>query len=277
MLTGGQAPPVKLVKTYTKVELPFERVTGLSVSGGKWVVGSMRGLYIGSPSTEWKEVTGAAVRQVVTDSQSTWVVYGSGSVDKLDVKNDRMYYDVFTDAVKRPWASSMYRGSTRLLFGGLGGWFERDGQKPVREFYPTILKGKSVTTIAANGNQTFVGTQDGLIVSGRKEKRIGFGDGLADNWITSLVPMDGSVKVGTYSGGLYSYANSKLSPIETPSQKIRSMLSWNGRLVLGTLEGCWIRSGQGWHQLTSGETTFVDSVGSSLVVGTVEAVSFFGS
>lgn len=277
MLTGGQMPPVKLVMTCSKTELPFERITGLSVSGDKWVVGSMRGLYIGSPSSSWKEVTGAAVRQVVSDSRATWVLYGSGSVDKLDVKNDRMYYDVFTDAVKRPWASSVGRSQAKLMFGGFGGWFERDGQKAVAEFYPPILEGKSVTALAASGRQTYVGTQDGLVLAGRNPKRLGFGDGLADVWITSLVALDGTLKIGTYSGGLYSLSDSKLSRIETPSDKVRSMMSWNGKLVLGTLEGCWIRSGKGWQQLTTGETTFVESVGSSLVVGTVDGVSFFGS
>ena len=276
MLMGADSAPIKLVKEYSKQELPIERISGLSVVGSTWVVGGIRGLFIGSPGMTWKKVTDQSIRQVVTAKNEAWVLYGNGSVDKLDVAKDQLYYDVFHGAVKRPWVGSISKIGDSVCFGGSGGWFEKAGGKSLAENYPAALASKNVTCNATLGSEKLAGTQDGLfVISGGQTKRLGFGDGLSDVWITSLVQKGSSVIVGTYVGGTYSYANHKLTPLESPSKKIRNMIVWRNQLVLGTLEGSWIQNGKSWTPLTKGETTFLTMINNSLFVGTPVSVTSY--
>ena len=275
LLTGGDGSPVKS-KQFTKAELPFERITGISIKDSKWVVASMRGLSIGAPGSTWENVNKRAVRRMVSDPLFTWVLYGDGGVDKLDVASDRLYYDVFQGAVKRPWVSSISVEKGGLVFGGLGGWFVKNGNMPIRQSYPDVLKGKQVLCVEAVGSEKLVGTQDGLfVVDAKATKRLGFGAGLGDTWITSIVTLDGSVLVGTYTGGLYSYRGSKLTKVDTPSQKVVSLSVWKGNLVLGGLDGSWLRTGSKWQNLTQGETTFLQPLSKSFFVGTPACVTKF--
>ncbi len=273
---GAGSAPIKVSKEFSKQELPFERINGISMSGSKWIVGSMRGLYIGTPGADWKKISDQSIRQVITTKGEAWALYGNGSVDKLDVKNNRLYYDVLHGAVKRPWVGSISTIGEKTCFGGSGGWFEKLGEKSLAESYPEILSGKHITSVSGMATERFLGTQDGLFVSnGREVKRLGFGDGLADVWITSVVPKEKSIFVGTYNGGLYAYHDGKLQQIDTPSKKIRNLLVWRNQLVVGTLEGSWIQEGKSWTPLSKGETTFLSSVGDSLVVGTPASVTFY--
>ncbi len=276
LMMGADLTPIRLVEEYSRQELPFERINGISITSSKWVVGGMRGLSIGSPGSKWKSISDQAVRQLISTKRATWALYGNGSVDKLDVASDQLYYDVFHGAVKRPWAGSMSFVGETLCFGGSGGWFEKTGAKSVTETYPIELKGKNVTCVESNGPEKVVGTQDGLFISsGKQTKRLGFGDGLSDVWITSLARIGGSVVVGTYTGGLYTYTGGVLKKIDAPSQKVRSLLVWHNHLVLGTLEGTWVKTEQNWQNLMKGETTFVAPVDGQLAVGTPASVTIF--
>ena len=274
---AGRSPlaAIKVVE-FGKTDLPFERITGISVVGPKWVVGSMRGLYVGKPRADWKQVSTRSVRQVATKGTNTWVLYGDGSVDKLDVGSDRLYYDVFQGAVKRPWVSSISEGPRVVLFGSSGGWFERSGKKPLKECYPPVVTGKEVTSMLIAESETLVGTQDGLFsLSAKNSKRFGFGSGLADTWITSMTFANSTSVVGTYTGGIYQYANGEIHPEAAPSKKVVKLTTWKGNLVLGGMDGAWLRTGNSWQPLTTGETTFLQVLGENLFVGTPSSVTEF--
>lgn len=276
IIMGADSAPIKLVKEFSKQELPFERINGISVTEDKWVVGSMRGLYVGTPGGEWEKISDQSIRQVVSSRGETWALYGNGSVDKMDVKSNRLYYDVLQGAVKRPWVGSISAIDNKILLGGSGGWFEKLGEKSLTESYPDQLTGKHVTSLSKAKADTLIGTQDGLFVSnGKQIKRFGFGDGLSDVWITSMIPKNNFVAVGSYNGGLYFYQDRYLIPVETPSKKIRNLLVWKSQLVVGTLEGTWIENGKKWTSLAKGENTFLSTINGSLVVGTPASITFF--
>ena len=274
---GAEMAPLRLEKTFSKQELPIERISGLSVTGSKWIVGGIRGLYSGSPGGKWTKVNDQAVRQVTKVKGMTWVLYGNGAVDKLDVGRDQLYSDTLHGAVKRPWVGSMSVAGDRLLFGGQGGWFEKVGDKSLFETYPQELEKRTVTTMAVVGTEKLVGTQDGLFVfGGGKAKRFGFGQGLSDVWITSIASFGESATFGTYTGGLYSYSHGSVKKLEGPSSKIRCLSIWQDRLVVGALDGSWIARPMSWAPLTQGETTFISPDHGTLRVGTTESVSVFG-
>ena len=276
LLMGADTARINLAKEFTKQELPFERINGISVLGSKWVVGSMRGLYLGSPGTKWEKVSDQSIRQVASTKAGTWVLYGNGAVDKLDVASNRLYYDVLHGAVKRPWVGSLSVNGASLCFGGSGGWFEKLGEKSLTETYPDELKGKEVTVVASDGTIKLLGTQDGLFAVGTsKTKRFGFGDGLADVWITAMAKQGNSVVIGTYSGGLYSLTDGNLKKMDAPSTKVRSLLVWRNWIVLGGLDGAWIQTGHSWNKLTISETTFLNGTAESLMIGTPSSVSVF--
>ncbi|MEI7986514.1 MAG: hypothetical protein WCI55_12880 [Armatimonadota bacterium] len=276
MLMGADSAPIKPEKVYSSNEFPIERISGLTLTGTKWVVGGIRGLYSGTPGSRWVHVSDQAIRQVAQVHGMTWALYGNGAVDKLDVAKDQLYSDIFHGAVKRPWVGSMSVNKSQLLFGGSGGWFEKVGDKLLTERYPTELEKRNVTAMAVVGKEKLVGTQDGLFLFGSgKQKRFGFGDGLADVWVTSMASLGDSVFIGTYTGGCYAYSNGSMKKLVGPSSKIRCLSVWRGRLVLGGLDGSWIAESTTWRQLTRGETTFITALNGKLFVGTPESVSQF--
>ena len=273
---GADMAPLRLEKTFSKQELPIERISGLSVTGSKWIVGGIRGLFSGVPGGKWTKVNNQSVRQVTKVKGMTWVLYGNGAVDKLDVARDQLYSDTLHGAVKRPWVGSMSVAGDRLLFGGQGGWFEKVGDKSLFEMYPAELEKRTVTAMAVVGKEKLVGSQDGLFVFvNGKAKRFGFGQGLSDVWITSIASFGESATFGTYTGGLYSYSHGSVKKLEGPSSKIRCLSIWQDRLVVGALDGSWIARPISWAPLTHGETTFAGSVDGKLVIGTPESVSVF--
>lgn len=275
IVVGAHGAPTIVLDVPTE-RFPCERVAGLSIMDHKWLVGGIRGLYLGSPDGTWKEVSKQSVRQVVASGKDSWVLYGNGSVDKANAGEDRLYYDVFHGAVKRPWVASISPTGAGLTFGGHGGWFDRIGAKPVKETYPEFLGKREVTSQLIVGGTRYVGTQDGLFVFGAKGgKRLGFGDGLADTWITDIVRHGSQVLVGTYTGGAYEIDRGKAKAIEVPNRNIRHLLNWNGMLVVGALHGTWIQHDGTWTLLSKMENTFLADINHQLVVGTVGSIRFF--
>ena len=275
-MMGAEPAPMRPEKVYSSKEFPIERISGLTLTGSQWVVGGIRGLYSGAPGNRWIHVNDQAIRQIAQVNGMTWALYGNGAVDKLDVAKDQLYSDVLLGAVKRPWVGSMSVKGNQLLFGGPGGWIEKIGDKQLAENYPAELQKQTVTSMAVVGNEKLVGTQNGLFIFGSgKVKRFGFSNGLSDVWITSMASLGDSVYIGTYAGGLYFFSHGALKKLEGPSSKIRSVSTWQSRLVLGALDGSWIATAGPWMQLTRGETTFISTVNGKLFVGTPESVSQF--
>jgi ligand-binding sensor domain-containing protein len=269
-------PSVIETHSVSIADLPVSRITGVARSGEKWLVGGLNGFFVGRPDGTWKQGSKQAVKTVFARVQDTWILYGNGGLDKVDLTNDRLYFDVLKDVAKRPWVASLSPDGSSLLLGGQGGWIERRAGG-VTETYPPELKGRPVTAMAHNGPDLWIGTQDGLYRWHAKNlQRYGFGAGMPDVWVTSLVPSsDHLVVAGLAAGGLVLVADGKVEVVSAPSKRIRSLLRWNGHLVLGALDGAWERDGEKWNRLTDGEATCLCVVGSELAIGTSSGLRFF--
>lgn len=258
-------------------ELPVARVQGLAQADGKWLVGGLTGLFMGTPG-HWESISTDPVRQIASYGGAVWALYGSGAVEKLEPGKDRRYPDLLHGAVKRPWTSVLSVSEDRFLAGGLGGWVEKteDGWE---EHYPWMLKDQVVTAIAADGSNQWVGTQTGGLYRFEKLHVLHWtpAQGLGDLWVTSLAKTPSGMAVGTSGAGVFVIGkNDKVRPIRTPSKRIRHLTSVNGHLVVGALEGAWVSSGSKWEVLpTNGEeTTDLLSTGPSLTVLTSAGVYF---
>lgn len=256
-------------------DFPYSRVTGVARSRSTWLVGGLQGLSIGKPGGPWQSAGEQAVKAILPSGESAWVLYGHGGLDKVDVKSDRLYYDVLRGPAKRAWVSSMCAQPGSLLFGGYGAWMERT-RKDLRQFFPPELKGQPVTAISRAGATLWLGTQNGLFAfAGGKYTRLGLAAGLPDPWVTALAPSQDSVVVGTASGGLVRVVGGKVEVLEGPSKRVRSLGTFHRRLVLGSLDGAWIRDGEAWERLSDEETTFLGEMGGELVVGTPSGLRFY--
>ncbi len=248
---------------------PFERIHGVEYAHGTWVAGGLRGLGIKRPNQPWEIISKNAVRQTARLGHDIYVLYGNGAVDKLDVKADRLYFDVLYERAKRPWTSVVRVCADQVLFGGHGGWTAKSGDR-LREFYPSELAGETVTAIdmTADG-ATWVGTQrQGLFrfKQGKPEK-FGIAKGLPDTWVTGLSVARGQLFAGTASGGLVAFDGGQFRRVDSPSLRVRSLTTVGGRLVVGTLEGTWLRGESGWQTLGDEETTCVSTAGGQLWLG----------
>ncbi|MEA2552650.1 MAG: hypothetical protein QOJ65_826 [Fimbriimonadaceae bacterium] len=270
-------PSVAETRRISATELPFERVHGVARSRSRWLVGGLRGLYLGAPGGDWREVSNQAVKTIVSTGNTAWVLYGNGAVDKVELDGDRLYYDVLKDAAKRPWAASIAADRASLLFGGDGGWIEKSGSAFV-EKYPVELLAKQVTAAARVGKELWLGTQDGLFhIVGGKPARLGFGAGMPDVWVTALMPSGNSILAGLATGGLVRVERDKVELIPTPSTRVRLLARFGGRLVLGALDGAWILEGKSWTPLCDVEPTFIGELGNELVIGTPNGLRLFKS
>ena len=121
------------------LDTPYPRVHGYASVNGVGYVGGLRGMARGTPG-KWQILSRSAVRQVEQVGDSIWVLYGSGAVDKIEPRLDRLTYDVLAGAAKRPWTSCLSSRGDTVYFGGLGGWAEKTPKRLV-EHYPKEMDG----------------------------------------------------------------------------------------------------------------------------------------
>jgi len=257
--------------------LPLPRPNGLAEIGKDYLIGGLGGLYLGRPGA-WKQVSTQPVRQILGESDEAWVVYGSGAVDKVVPSQDQLFPDVWYGAARRPWVSCVAEIGKTLVFGGQGGWIEHG--KEVTETYPKELDGDVVLAIEGREAVRWVGTQrSGLWRFGSGQtKRWNPGNGLTDPWVTSLcrVPPKG-LMVGTMTGGLFLLDGDTIRPVECPTKRITSLAIWKGHLVVGAMDGAWLKEVASWRKLeTDGEETTALTVLPSrvLAVTTASGVHF---
>lgn len=256
-------------------DLPCGRVTGVARKGDTWLVGGIRGLYIGKPGGQWRQASDQSVKRMQAVKDGAWVLYGNGGLDKVDIGADRLYGDILAGFAKRPWTSSFSIQGGGLLLGGQGGWIERN-KEGLTENYPPDLKNQPVTAIATSGNALWLGTQDGLFKKdGSELTRLGFGAGLPDVWVTFLIPTDRGILAGLASGGVAEVHDGRVIDLACPEKKVRWLTRWNNHLVVGGLDGVWIRTGEAWSQISPQEATFLSEMAGELVVGEPDGIHFF--
>jgi hypothetical protein len=256
-------------------KLPTTRVHGYASVGGWLAVGGPQGLYTGRP-LQWNRVNQEPVRNLMAHGEAVWVLYGSGAVDKIEPGRDRLYADVLHGSAKRPWTSCLGSAGPTVLFGGHGGWIERDGS--LVERYPAELAGDVVTAIAGSGKTRWVGTQkQGLVeFTGKRVRRWNPGTGLPDTWVTALQPTPTGLVVATATEGLFLLMQGKLKRIPSPSSRPRSLLGGPGWLAVGATDGAWLRHKGQWKKLSTGgeETTALTTKGNRLAVSTAKGIHF---
>ncbi|HWD39428.1 MAG TPA: hypothetical protein VG944_11305 [Fimbriimonas sp.] len=258
-------------------DLPVQRPNGLAQIGKRFLVGGLGGLYMGTPG-HWDQVSKEPVRQLFSVGQEAWVVYGSGAVDKLAPDEDKLFPDVWYGSAQRPWSACIGSVDDTLLFGGNGGWIERG--KEVSEVYPPELDSDVVVAIAGRGSTRWVATQaSGLFRYGAgKVRRWNPGNGLTDPWVTALCldPPRG-LMVGTATEGLFALNGDEVRSLDCPTKRITRLCLWSGRLVVGAMDGAWVRHGSDWEKLpTDGEeTTALTALeDGSLAVSTASGIHF---
>jgi ligand-binding sensor domain-containing protein len=205
-------------------------------------------------------------------------VYGSGAVDKLVPRLDRLYDDVLYGGAKRPWTGVMALSEGAGLFGGHGGWVEKT-PRGVVERYPADLKGDVVTALWSRGDLRWIGTQKGGLFrysAGTKPLVWNPGNGLSETWVTALAGTSRGIVVGTASNGLFLQKGFGIERMSGPTSLVRSLLQYKNRIVVGGMDGAWIEEGSGWTKLpTNGEeTTSLASSNQGLIVTTNRGVFF---
>ena len=231
--------------------LPMARVNGLASVGGSYVLGGLDGLFIGKPG-DWKSVSKEPVRQIVSQGEAAWVLFGSGAVDKIEPLTDRRYPDVFFGAARRPWCSCLFATANKLFAGTTGGWIEK-GPRGLAEHYPPALKGQIVTAVLPQGDAVWVGTQAGALFrfSGANVHRWTPAHGLMDSWVSSLAATPKGVFVGTYTAGLYRIKGSRAIKLPTPGERVRSLIVFRNRIALGLDQSAYLQDSGGWKPLQS--------------------------
>lgn len=229
--------------------LPTARFQGAAVVGGVWVAGGPAGLFRGLKG-DWLQWDDRPVRQVVIRDEEPWVLFGDGSVDKVDINTNRRVSNVLLGAAKRPWASCLGLDGDTVLFGGQGGWVEKTS-KGVVERRPAELERETVTAVARQAGRTYLGTQQtGLWeFGGATLRNWGIPAGMEDSWVTCVLPLNGAVYVGTANGGIYSLRDGRLVRFPAPTKRVTCLAASNGRLAAGGMDGAWVRMASGWVAL----------------------------
>lgn len=271
----GTVGPLQLEAEWSAPKhLPFERVHAVVGSPDALVLGGIKGVGLGAPGN-WRKSEDRPVREMVGQGSDVWVLFGDGSVDKYQPKENRLYFDVLRNASKRPWASTVHSDGSAVYFGTLGGWIVKS--KEFAEFHPKELDKQVITAIQKVGNDLWLGTQRAGVfrIRGKQIDRFGFAAGLPDSWVTSLANLDGKLVVGCADGGVSAFVEGKFTSFLAPTSKIRKLATYRGALVVGALDGAWVTSQTGWQKLKSEEATSLSTVGSRLAVGTPKGLAFW--
>jgi len=247
-------------------QLPFQRVHAIARVDSETFIGGLRGLYKGGEGN-WTKLDERPVKQMVVDRESIWVLYGDGSLDKIEPRTNRLVFDVLNGNAKRPWTSCLYRDSKGVVLGGLGGWIERGGR--TAETYRKEFGDDVVTSLCRTESDLWIGTQRKGLFSFNDFglRRFGFAAGLPDSWITATLYFKKHLLVGVADGGIVQKLGNKFISFESPSRKVRFLAEFHGRLVVGGMEGCWVQDGTNWQQLSTEETTCLSLLADKLAVG----------
>lgn len=247
-------------------QLPFERAHAIVRVDAETYIGGLRGLYKGGEGN-WSKLDERPVKQMVVHEESVWVLYGDGSLDKIEPRANRLIFDVLNGNAKRPWTSCLYRDSKGVVLGGLGGWIER-GDRSI-ETYRKELGNDVVTSICRTESDLWIGTQRRGVFSFNHAgvRRFGFAAGLPDSWVTAALYFKKQLLVGVADGGIVRKSGDKFVTFDSPCRKVRFLAEYKRRLVVGGMEGCWVHDGKGWQQLSSEETTCLSFISGKLAVG----------
>jgi hypothetical protein len=257
-------------------ELPSDIPTVRPHGYAEGVIGGIDGLFLRN-GNGWQQISRDSVRQVLPLGKDVWVLYGSGAVDKLQPKLGRMAPDVLHGSVRRPWASCLAVVDKTVLMGGQGGWVEQTPSGK-SEHYIEELREDVVTAAAGRGPVRWIGTQvNGLLRFGEGPvKRWNPGLGLKDVWITALLLTPEGLWVATAGQGLFLLKGETIEPVPSPTQRPRHLALWNGHVVVGGMDGAWIRQSKQWRPLeTMGEETTAILAGKRLVVCTASGIFLF--
>ena len=256
--------------------LPLLRPTGIAFGGPSTVVGGLTGLFVRT-GTVWSQPSRDAVRQILKVDGDAWVLYGNGSVDKLDLAHNQLVYDAVNEGAKRPWTSCLAAFDGVLLFGGQGGWIERT-KKGITEHYFPEIDNDVVMAATGKGAVRWIGTQKaGLFRYGQGPVcRWNPGNGLPDTWVTALLHTPKGLYVATSGSGLFLVKGDSISPVGSPTQRPRQLTLYKGEVVVGGMDGAWILDPSGWRLLpTNHEETTALVAGTRLVVCTAAGVYLF--
>lgn len=256
-------------------DLPTLRPQGIAFGGSQSVIGGLSGLFV-KQGSEWSRASKQPIRQILKSGADVWALYGNGSVDKLDLPHNQMVYDAINAGAKRPWTSCLATFEGTVVFGGQGGWIERT-KKGFSEHYFKEIDNDVVMAAAGHGTVRWIGTQKtGLIRYGIGPAKFwNPGNGLTDTWVTALLHTQEGLYVATAGGGLFLVKGDLMTPIQSPTQRPRQLALYKGSLVVGGMDGAWIRGNAGWKPIaTNGEETTALVAGERLVVCTVAGVYF---
>jgi hypothetical protein len=231
----------------------------------------LEGLFVQSGG-KWTRIDERPVKEMAQSEKEVWVLFGDGSVDKIDPEAGRLYFDVLAGSVKRPWASSMAVYASNAMFGGFEGWCIKSPSSVSERVLPD-LEGDVVTALASNGNSLCVGSQKhGLFaVSGSRVTRFGFAKGLLDTWVTALHFRKNDLWIGLAEKGLMRLNDGNLQPIsECPIRRVRKMTEFRGRLLVGGMDGVAVLESGSWKRVQDAECTALSVVGGEMMIGTPE-------
>ncbi len=254
-------------------QLPFARVHGICKSADKYVIGGINGVAIGKPNN-WKRISYEPVRQIIREHDSVWIIYGSGAVDKIDARRNRLYTDILHEAAKRPWTSCVFVDGKATYFAGLGGWVQK-GDTWSEVFFPE-LNGQVITAMAKRGTELLAGTQGRGLFAMSDNQATAITP--PDPWVIDIITQGNRVYVGTYAAGLFEVVGHEVRAVSSPNDAIRHMALWNGNLAVGTICGAFLSKDDDWEQLQTGrqEITCLSVIGKKLFVGTPKGLYQFG-
>jgi len=200
---------------------------------------------------------------------ATWLrqvlPYEGGTIARDSLGN--LYQNQLPAAYRLPrrQASSIFVGGRSLYVAQMGGYSEfRDGQ--AIHHFPAELPGVVVTTILAQGNRVWLGTQSrGLAEVDPATDSVRWHDeraGLTDDWITTLTVGDrGQIQIGTFVGGAWELVNGRWTQI--PGTAGTSVTGIAGEFV-ATRQGIFRNGVKVWQH----EATALTQIGDVLLVGT---------
>ena len=269
--------PLRMISEWkAPQQMPFERVHAVVRTPNEYYVGGLKGLVKGAPG-QWQSIDERPVKQLLHVNLSIWVLYGDGSVDKIAYLKGNLFYDFLMGSVKRPWGSCLAESSNNVIIGGHGGWITRGDH--LIETYRKELDGQVVTAVCDRDGTLWFGTQkNGLFrYTNGDMKRFGFAAGLPDSWVTTMLSCNGGLYVGMADGGIVRKENDRFVPFDSPCRKVRLLTSFNGKLAVGGMEGCWIQDGTGWQQLSTEEATCLTVINKRIAVGSPTGLKWFSN